>query len=127
MSLTESVDIIYRQYRLRVMLAITLGYGFLYTCRLALSVVKKPLIDNGIFSVEELGMIGAAMLYGYAFGKLVNGVLADHVSPRLFFAVGILMSALVNLSMSMYGGLDIDRIMGFERMVPVIWSTRQRH
>jgi OPA family sugar phosphate sensor protein UhpC-like MFS transporter len=101
MSLTDSVDVIYRQYRLRVMLAITLGYGFLYTCRLALSVVKKPLIDNGIFSVEELGMIGAAMLYGYAFGKLINGVLADHVSPRLFFAIGILMSALVNLSMSM--------------------------
>ncbi len=82
------------------MLAITLGYGFLYTCRLALSVVKKPLIDNGIFTVEELGMIGAAMLYGYAFGKLINGVLADHVSPRLFFAIGILMSALVNISMS---------------------------
>ena len=32
-----------------IMLAITLGYGFAYTCRLALSVVKKPLIDAGIF------------------------------------------------------------------------------
>lgn len=98
--MNESVDATYRKYRIRVMLAITLGYGCLYTCRLALSVVKKPLIDNGIFTVEELGMIGAAMLYGYAFGKLVNGVLADHISPRLFFAAGILMSALVNLSMS---------------------------
>ena len=98
--MTESIDEKYRRYRFRVMLAITLGYGFLYTCRLALSVVKKPLIDNDIFTVEELGMIGAAMLYGYAFGKLINGFIADHVSPRVFFAVGIFMSALVNLSMS---------------------------
>ena len=42
------------------MLAITLGYGFIYTCRLGLSIVKKPLIDEGIFSVEELALIGTA-------------------------------------------------------------------
>ncbi len=31
-----TVDDIYRRHRLRVMLAITLGYGVIYTCRLAL-------------------------------------------------------------------------------------------
>jgi hypothetical protein len=45
----------FRKHRIRVMLAITLGYGFIYTCRLGLSIVKKPVIDNGIFTVEELG------------------------------------------------------------------------
>ena len=72
------------------MLAITLGYGFIYTCRLGLSIVKKPLIDGGVFSVEELGMIGGALLYGYAFGKFFNGFLADHFRPRLFFSAAIL-------------------------------------
>ena len=81
------------------MLALTLGYGLLYTCRLALSVVKKPLIDGGVFSVEELGMIGAGLFYAYAFGKLVNGFLADHVKPRMFFAAGIFFSAMINLTM----------------------------
>jgi len=37
------------------MTAITLGYGIAYTCRLGLSVVKKPLIDGGIFTAEDLG------------------------------------------------------------------------
>jgi len=81
------------------MLAITLGYGFIYTCRLGLSIVKKPLIDAEIFTVEELGMIGAALFYGYAFGKFFNGFLADHVRPRLFFSAAIFVSAILNLLM----------------------------
>jgi len=94
-----SVDALFRRHRVRVLLAITLGYGFTYTCRLGLSIVKKPLIDGGIFTVEELGMIGAALFYGYAAGKFVNGFLADYFSPRLFFAGAIFLSALVNLFM----------------------------
>lgn len=93
------IDSLYRRHRLRVMLAITLGYGFIYTCRLGLSIVKKPLIDEGIFTVEELGMIGAALFYGYASGKLLNGFASDHFRPRLFFSASIFLSALVNLVM----------------------------
>jgi len=81
------------------MLAITLGYGFIYTCRLGLNIVKKPLIDNGIFTVEELGLIGAALYYGYAAGKLLNGFAADHFRPRIFFSASILISAVINLFM----------------------------
>ncbi len=94
-----TVDAVFRRHRVRVMLAITLGYGFIYTCRLGLSIVKKPLIDNGIFSVEELGLIGAALFYGYAAGKFINGFLADYFPPRYFFAGAIFLSALVNLLM----------------------------
>lgn len=81
------------------MLAITLGYGFIYTCRLGLSIVKKPLIDGNVFTVEELGMIGAALFYGYASGKFINGFLADYAPPRLFFSASIFVSALINLFM----------------------------
>ena len=71
------IDALYRRYRFQVLVAITIGYAFAYTCRLALSVVKKPLIDEGIFSPEDLGLIGSALFYTYALGKLVNGFLAD--------------------------------------------------
>ena len=93
------VSATFRKHRVRVMLAITFGYGFIYTCRLGLNIVKKPLIDNGIFTVDELGMIGAALYYGYASGKLVNGFAADHFNPRIFFATSIFLSALINLFM----------------------------
>lgn len=93
------IDALYRKHRVRVMLAITLGYGFIYTCRLGLSIVKKPLIDGGIFTIEELGMIGGALFYGYAFGKFFNGFLSDHFKPRMFFSASIFVSAIINLFM----------------------------
>lgn len=93
------IDALYRRHRLRIMLAITLGYGLVYTCRLALSMVKKPLIDNGIFTPVELGIIGSALFYTYAFGKLTNGFLADHMNLKLFFAFGVVISALLNIGM----------------------------
>jgi len=92
---------LYRRHRIRVMLALVFGYGFIYTCRIGLSIVKKPMIDGGIFTVEELGTIGAALLYGYMFGKFINGFLADHFSPRIFFTAAILIAAILNIFMGM--------------------------
>jgi OPA family sugar phosphate sensor protein UhpC-like MFS transporter len=93
------IDTLYKRHRLRIMLAITIGYGIVYTCRLALSMVKKPLIDGGIFTPVELGIIGSALFYTYAFGKLTNGFLADHMNLKFFFAFGVLISALINIGM----------------------------
>ena len=95
----DRVNELYRRNRLSVMIAITCGYGFGYTCRLPLSVMKKDLLDGGVFTAEWLGHIGAAFSIGYAAGKLVNGFLADHANVRRFFAFTVLMSALINLAM----------------------------
>jgi len=96
---TQEIDRLYKRNRVSVMLAITLGYGIAYTCRLGLSVVKKPLIDGGIFTADDLGLIGSGIFYGYAFGKLFNGFLADHADIRKFMTAGILLSALINVAM----------------------------
>ncbi|WP_136161343.1 MFS transporter [Sphingomonas flavalba] len=98
------IDRLYRHHRLRVMIAITLGYGLIYTCRLALGVVKKPLIDEGIFTPVELGMIGSALFYTYAIGKLTNGFLADHANVRRFLTATFLATALCNIAM---GGITV--------------------
>ncbi|KAF1693099.1 MFS transporter [Pseudoxanthomonas koreensis] len=90
---------LFRKHRIRVMLAITLGYGLIYTCRLALGVVKKPLIDAGVFSPADLGLIGSALFYTYAIGKLTNGFLADHANMKRFLAFAFMMTALCNLAM----------------------------
>lgn len=93
------IDRLFTRNRIAVMSSITLGYGIAYTCRLGLSVVKKPLIDGGIFSAEQLGIIGSAIFYSYAFGKLINGFLADHANIKRFWAAGVLLSALINIAM----------------------------
>jgi len=95
----DVVNRLYKRRRVSVMTAITLGYGISYTCRLGLSVVKKPLIDGGIFSAEDLGVIGSGIFYSYAFGKLINGFLADHANMKRFLPFGVLVSALINIAM----------------------------
>jgi len=93
------IDRLYKKYRLSVMLTITVGYGFAYPLRLALNMVKKPILDAGIFTAMDLGNIGSALLYAYALGKFTNGFLADHANVKRFFTFGVLMSALINIAM----------------------------
>jgi OPA family sugar phosphate sensor protein UhpC-like MFS transporter len=95
----KQIERLYKRYRISIMTAITVGYGIAYMCRLGLSVVKKPLIDGGIFTADQLGTIGSAIFYAYAFGKLVNGFLADHANMKKFLAFGVLVSALINIFM----------------------------
>lgn len=93
------VDSIYRRHRMSIIIAITAGYAISYTCRLAINVVKKPLIDGGIFTPAELGQIGSALFYSYAAGKLINGFVSDHANARKFMAIGLFLSALCNFAM----------------------------
>jgi OPA family sugar phosphate sensor protein UhpC-like MFS transporter len=90
----------FNYHRRNVIIIITLCYGLGYVCRLALNVVKKPLMDAGVFTPEELGIIGSTLLYGYALGKFTNGFLADHAHAGRFFAVGLFLSAMANFGMS---------------------------
>ena len=78
-------------------LAATLGYGLYYVCRLSLNVVKKPIVEEGVFSETELGIIGSVLFFTYAIGKFTNGFLADRSNINRFMTTGLLVTALVNL------------------------------
>lgn len=82
-----------------VFLSATIGYGLYYVCRLSLSVVKKPLVDGGILTENELGIVGSALFFAYAVGKFANGFMADRVNIKRFMAIGLLISALVNITL----------------------------
>ena len=86
-----------RRLQWSVFLSATIGYGLYYVCRLSLSVVKKPLVDEGILTEHELGIVGSALFFTYAVGKFVNGFLADRVNIKRFMAIGLLVSSLVNI------------------------------
>lgn len=87
----------YSRLRWSVFLSATLGYGLYYVCRLSLNVIKKPIVDAGILSEAELGIIGSGLFITYAVGKLTNGFLADRSNVRRFLAAGLLVTAFINL------------------------------
>ena len=81
----------------------TAAYSLFYLCRLSMGVVKKPLIDEGLFSASELGVIASAFYFVYAIGKFLNGFIADYCNARRFMATGLLISSVINLLMGVIG------------------------
>ena len=93
----------YRSLRRRTFWGATAAYCLFYVCRMTLGVVKQPLIDGGIFSAAQLGIISSALLLVYAVGKFVNGFIADYCNIRRFMATGLLVSTLINLILGVLG------------------------
>lgn len=93
----EQIKKQYNRLRWSIFISATIGYGLYYVCRLSLNVIKKPIADSGILTESQLGMMGSALFIAYAVGKFFNGFLADRCNPRRFLALGLLISAAVNL------------------------------
>lgn len=93
----------YKNYRMQTFIAATLGYALYYVCRLSMGVMKQPLIDAGLLSATQLGIIGACLYWTYAVGKLVNGFLADSANIKRFMATGITISVGMNFAMGVMG------------------------
>lgn len=93
----------YRRLRNRTFWGVTAAYALYYVCRMAMAVVKQPLIDGNILSAAQLGIIGSAFYFVYAAGKFANGFIADYCNIRRFMATGLLVSTVVNLLMGVLG------------------------
>jgi MFS transporter, OPA family, sugar phosphate sensor protein UhpC len=107
----KTVHSIYERKRWSVFLTLIFGFAFFYTCRLSLSVAKKPMIDAGILDVQQLGIIGSVLLYVYAVGKFINGFLADRANIRRFMSTALLLSAIINLLFGFTNGFVIFLIL----------------
>ena len=103
---SEKVEGEYKRLRGLTFWGVTGAYALYYVCRMAMSVVKQPLIDEGIFTAAQLGIIGSAFYFVYAFGKFTNGFIADYCNVRRFMATGLLISTVVNLLMGVLGLLQ---------------------
>ena len=99
----EKVGTVYKSLRNRTFWGVTIAYSLYYVCRMSINVVKQPLIDEGILSAGQLGLIGSALLFVYAIGKFMNGFIADYCNIRRFMATGLFISALMNLLMGVLG------------------------
>lgn len=95
----EMVKEAFKKMRWSVFLTATFGYGLYYVCRLSLNVIKKPLLSNGYLTETQLGIIGSALFFAYAFGKFTNGFLADRSNIKRFMAFGLFFSAIINLAL----------------------------
>ena len=99
----EKVRETYKKLRNNTFWGATAAYSLFYLCRLSMGVVKKPIIDEGLFSASELGVIASAFYFVYAIGKFLNGFMADYCNVRRYMATGLVISSVINLIMGLIG------------------------
>ena len=99
----DKVDEEYKRLRTRTFWGVTTAYIFYYVCRMTLGVVKQPVIDGGVLTAGELGIIGSIFYFVYAAGKFSNGFIADYCNIRRFMAWGLGISAVINVTLGVLG------------------------
>lgn len=117
----EQVESTYKSLRSRTFWGATIAYSLYYVCRMSINVVKQPLIDEGVLTAGELGLIGSALLFVYAVGKFLNGFIADYCNIRRFMATGLFISALANLILGVLGLFKLPAFLIFA-VFALLWG-----
>lgn len=96
-SLTRFILEDWRQSTFAVML---FGYVGYYICRGNLSAAFPLMSQEFGYTNAQLGIIASSSEIAYAFGKFINGPLADKIGGRKIFLLGMIGAILANLLFS---------------------------
>lgn len=91
--------------RVLTLLAVMFCYLFYYTGRQNFGFAIPGISEELGLSKTQLGWCGAAMLWAYAIGQMINGQLADRFGGRRLMSLGGLLSFGMNWIVSFAGGL----------------------
>ena len=72
-------------------------YGSYYLCRVNLAAALPGIEQEFGFTKSEMANVLIALKITYGIGQFINGHLADRVSPRRMLAIGMVMSAGLNV------------------------------
>ena len=97
----EKIQKIFKSFQWQVFLGLVFGYAFFYVVRGVLGVVKKPMLDAGVVTVGELGIMGSAFFATYAIGKFANGFLSDYAHIGRIMSISLMISSVACMLMGM--------------------------
>lgn len=93
----EVIDKQYKKYRIDVFSACFIGYTVFHLTKKNIG-PALPAIQNDLgYSNLQLGLLGSSLYFTYAFGKFLNGIIADKADAKKFMTFALLMSALSNI------------------------------
>lgn len=87
----------YRQWRRRILVATMIGYAVYYFVRKNLSFAMPAMQEEMGISKTDLGIFLTMHGLVYGVSRFVNGALADRSNARAMMAVGLFLSALMNI------------------------------
>ena len=76
-----------------------LAYAAAYVGRLNFSASLATIIDQGVFTKSQAGLIGTVFFFCYGGGQLISGIIADKLSPYKLIITGLFLSSVANVLM----------------------------
>ncbi|MCG7410160.1 MFS transporter [Paenibacillus sp. ACRRX] len=87
----------YNIFRIRTLMGIFVGYAGYYLVRNNFTLSTPYLASEYGFTPSQIGLLSAAMAVTYGISKFFMGNLADKAHTQRFIAIGLLLSAIVNI------------------------------
>lgn len=91
----------YHYWRIRIMYSMIIGYAVFYFVRKNLSVAMPAMFQETGLSKTDMGWVLTGFSIAYGFSKFISGIMADRANPRYFMAIGLFLSAIVNVFFGM--------------------------
>jgi OPA family sugar phosphate sensor protein UhpC-like MFS transporter len=95
------VEKAYKYWRWRTFIGMYVGYIFYYFTRNSYNSIQPLLMTDLGFTKVDLGVLGSILALAYGFSKFLSGILADRSNPRVFMAIGLMMTGIFNI---LFGG-----------------------
>lgn len=95
----------YRYWRIRTMYGMMIGYAVFYFCRKNIAIAMPSMMENLHYTKSDIGWILTAFSIVYGCSKFISGIMADRANPRYFMAIGLFLSAIVNIFFGMSSSL----------------------
>ncbi|MGN0848052.1 MAG: MFS transporter [Kiritimatiellia bacterium] len=80
----------------RFIICSMIAYAFFYLTRKNLSMAQPSMLEEGVVTMEQLGLIMSVHGVLYGVSRFVNGFWADRLNGRVFMAIGLALSAATN-------------------------------
>ena len=90
----DKVDPAYRRLRWQVFGGIFFGYAAYYFVRGNFDLAQKGLIEAGLYTKTQLGIVGTGTGLAYGLSKFLMASISDRSNPKAFLPCGLLLSGL---------------------------------
>lgn len=91
-----------RTLQIRMVLLTYIAYFFYYFGRKYFGIITPTLIEEGILSKNQIGLIQTGYLTVYAVGQFVSGALGDKHGPKKLIFSGMLCSGLAAIAIGLF-------------------------
>jgi OPA family glycerol-3-phosphate transporter-like MFS transporter len=79
-----------------------ISYLAVYIAKNILGAVSPQMIEDGIFTTEQIGTFSTVYFISYAVGQLINGWIGDRIKAKYMIGLGLIFAALSNFAFALF-------------------------